>query len=143
MVTTRTGENMQRSTPANVKRLREHEQRNRDWLDLPAGLRCFSSILAQGRSCASLGDKMRKRPFVFVCIALELALGLALVSAVAVTPASEELAQATLIFSRVLQIVRQDYVSPEKTGYRDLIYAALRGVVRWLDPHCEFYDPVA
>jgi carboxyl-terminal processing protease len=86
---------------------------------------------------------MRKRPFVFVCIALELALGLALLSAVPAEPALDELAQATLIFSRVLQIVRQDYVSPEKTGYRDLIYAALRGVVRRLDPHCEFYDPVA
>jgi carboxyl-terminal processing protease len=86
---------------------------------------------------------MRKRPFVFVCIALELALGLALLSAVPAAPVLEELAQATLIFSRVLQIVRQDYVNPEKTGYRDLIYAALRGVVRHLDPHCEFYDPAA
>jgi carboxyl-terminal processing protease len=48
--------------------------------------------------------------------------------------------QYTLLFARVLQLVRQDYVDPEKTSYKDLTYAALRGMLSSLDPHSQFLD---
>jgi carboxyl-terminal processing protease len=46
----------------------------------------------------------------------------------------------TLLFARVLKLVRQDYVDPDKTSYKDLTYAALRGMLASLDPHSQFLD---
>jgi len=51
--------------------------------------------------------------------------------------------QYTLLFARVLQLVRQDYVDPAKTSYKDLTYAALRGMLASLDPHSQFLDEEA
>ena len=48
--------------------------------------------------------------------------------------------QYTLLFARVLQLIRQDYVDPSKVGYKDLTYAALRGMLSSLDPHSQFLD---
>jgi carboxyl-terminal processing protease len=48
--------------------------------------------------------------------------------------------QYTLLFARVLQLIRQDYVDPTKTDYKDLTYAALRGMLSSLDPHSQFLD---
>src|SRR5271163_2807449 len=52
----------------------------------------------------------------------------------------DESYQYTLLFARVLQLVRQDYVDPDKVGYKDLTYAALRGMLASLDPHSQFLD---
>ncbi len=43
-------------------------------------------------------------------------------------------------FTRALQIIRQDYVDADKVGYRDLVQAALRGMLESLDPHSQFMD---
>lgn len=48
--------------------------------------------------------------------------------------------QNTLLLTRVLEQVRQDYVDITKVAYRDLIYAALRGMLSSLDPHSQFLD---
>ncbi len=48
--------------------------------------------------------------------------------------------QYTLLFARVLQLIRQDYVDPSKVSYKDLTYAALRGMLASLDPHSQFLD---
>jgi carboxyl-terminal processing protease len=48
--------------------------------------------------------------------------------------------QYTLLFARVLQLIRQDYVDPSKVTYKDLTYAALRGMLSSLDPHSQFLD---
>lgn len=45
------------------------------------------------------------------------------------------------VFARVLQIIRQEYVDETKTSYRDLVYAALRGMLSELDPHSQFMEP--
>lgn len=45
------------------------------------------------------------------------------------------------VFTRVLQLIRQDYVDDKKVGYRDLTYAAMRGMLNSLDPHCQFMEP--
>ena len=44
-------------------------------------------------------------------------------------------------FAQALQLIRQDYVDEKKISYRDLIYAALRGMLSSLDPHSQFMDP--
>ncbi len=61
------------------------------------------------------------------------------------TPASsadqpDESYAYTLLFARVMQLIRQDYVDPAKVGYKDLTYAALRGMLSSLDPNSQFLD---
>jgi carboxyl-terminal processing protease len=46
----------------------------------------------------------------------------------------------TLLFARVMEMIRQDYVDENKAGYKDLTYAALRGMLGSLDPHSQFLD---
>jgi carboxyl-terminal processing protease len=58
-------------------------------------------------------------------------------------PAQDESYQYTLLFARVMQLIRQDYVDTSKTGYKDLTYAALRGMLASLDPHSQFLDEEA
>jgi carboxyl-terminal processing protease len=45
------------------------------------------------------------------------------------------------VFTRALQLIRQDYVDANKIGYRDLTYSALRGMLGGLDPHSQFMEP--
>ena len=47
------------------------------------------------------------------------------------------------LFSDVLQRVRTEYVDGQNLKYRDLTYAAMKGMVQTLDPHSEFLDPAA
>jgi carboxyl-terminal processing protease len=58
-------------------------------------------------------------------------------------PPPDESYEYTLLFSRVMQLVRQDYVDPKKVGYKDLTYAALRGMLASLDKHSQFLDEEA
>src|ERR1043166_5459897 len=44
------------------------------------------------------------------------------------------------LFTRVLERVRKDYVDGEKVSYKELIYAALKGMLNSLDPHSEFME---
>lgn len=55
----------------------------------------------------------------------------------------EESYQYTLLFTRIIEIIRQDYVDAGKVQYKDLIYAALRGMLSSLDPHSQFMDEEA
>jgi carboxyl-terminal processing protease len=61
-------------------------------------------------------------------------------SAATAADSNDDSYQYTLLFARVLQLVRQDYVDPEKANYKDLTYAALRGMLSSLDPHSQFLD---
>jgi carboxyl-terminal processing protease len=45
------------------------------------------------------------------------------------------------VFTRALQLIRQDYVDPNKIGYKDLTYSALHGILSALDPHSQFMEP--
>jgi len=45
------------------------------------------------------------------------------------------------LFTRVLEMVRQNYVDPEKTSYEQLINSALMGMLEDLDPHSQFMQP--
>jgi carboxyl-terminal processing protease len=45
------------------------------------------------------------------------------------------------LFTRVLEVVRRDYVDADKVSYPDLIQGALKGMLSTLDPHSEFMEP--
>ena len=45
------------------------------------------------------------------------------------------------LFTRVLEQIRANYVDRDKTGYKDLVYGALQGMLQSLDPHSQFMDP--
>jgi carboxyl-terminal processing protease len=45
------------------------------------------------------------------------------------------------IFAKAVQLIRQDYVDGNKTGYHDLITAAMKGMLSSLDPHSQYMDP--
>lgn len=45
------------------------------------------------------------------------------------------------LFTRVLELVRDQYVDGERISYEDLIHGALRGMISTLDPHSEFMEP--
>ncbi len=56
------------------------------------------------------------------------------------TDTPDESYEYTLLFTRVVQLIRQDYVDGAKVSYKDLTYAALRGMLSSLDPHSQFLD---
>jgi len=45
------------------------------------------------------------------------------------------------VFSRALQLIRQDYVDDKKVSFHDLTYSALKGMLSALDPHSQFMAP--
>jgi len=45
------------------------------------------------------------------------------------------------LLAEVLARVRTEYVDGQKLTYRDLAYAAAKGIVKVLDPHSQFMDP--
>jgi len=49
--------------------------------------------------------------------------------------------QQISLFAKAIELIRQDYVDAKKTGYHDLITAALKGMLSSLDPHSQFMDP--
>lgn len=49
--------------------------------------------------------------------------------------------QNLTVFTRALQLIRQDYVDPSKIGYKELTYSALHGMLSALDPHSQFMEP--
>ena len=56
--------------------------------------------------------------------------------------AEQESAYPSLeLFTRVMEMIRRDYVDAESLTYRDLINGALKGMVQQLDPHSEYLDP--
>ena len=60
----------------------------------------------------------------------------------AASPAGEDSPYESMhVLARAMQLIRQDYVDDQKISYRDLTYAALRGMLADLDPHSAFMDP--
>ncbi|MBL9126459.1 MAG: S41 family peptidase [Verrucomicrobiales bacterium] len=45
------------------------------------------------------------------------------------------------LFSRVLQLIKKDYVDGGDLTYKELVSAAVRGMLDSLDPHSEFLEP--
>jgi carboxyl-terminal processing protease len=66
-------------------------------------------------------------------------------AAPAVAPKNDETdyRKLTFLFARVVELIRQEYADEKKVSYKDLYYAALRGMVNSLDPHSQFLDEEA
>ena len=45
------------------------------------------------------------------------------------------------LMTKVMELIRKDYVDQSKTAYKDLSYSALKGMVGALDPHSQFMEP--
>jgi carboxyl-terminal processing protease len=58
------------------------------------------------------------------------------------TEAGDDAGYANIaVFTRALQLIRQDYVDSKKISYRELVYGALKGMLATLDPHSAFMEP--
>jgi carboxyl-terminal processing protease len=88
---------------------------------------------------------MKKRivlSIVFALLAANLIFAVRLYSqAVAKADKDNPYAQMELI-TRVMEMIRKDYVDGEKVTYKDLSYGALKGMLNSLDPHSQFMEPV-
>jgi len=49
--------------------------------------------------------------------------------------------RSALLFANVVELIRDEYLEPDKTDYDRMTYAALRGLLSSLDPHSQFLDP--
>ena len=47
------------------------------------------------------------------------------------------------LLTRVMELIRKDYVDGDKVAYTNLVYGALHGMLNSLDPHSQFMEPVA
>src|SRR5215471_9055034 len=86
-----------------------------------------------------------KRKLLFGFLALLVIFNLAVGWKVLVSTASADSDDAgyenLTVFTRALQLIRQDYVDPNRIGYKDLTYSALHGMLSALDPHSQFMEP--
>jgi carboxyl-terminal processing protease len=77
-----------------------------------------------------------------ICLSSILLLGLHLHNVRAANTADEDNGYSQIsIFAKAVQLLRQDYVDGNKTGYHELITAAMKGMLASLDPHSQFMDP--
>jgi len=49
--------------------------------------------------------------------------------------------RSALLFANVIELIRDEYLEPDKTDYDKMTYSALRGLLSSLDPHSQFLDP--
>ena len=47
------------------------------------------------------------------------------------------------LITRVMELIRQDYVDTNSVTYKELSYGALKGMLNSLDPHSQFMEPQA
>lgn len=85
-----------------------------------------------------------KRRVIYALVALALSVNLLIGAKVYLSTAQaaeKESAYPSLeLFSFVMEKVRKDYVDGQKLTYKDLVYAALKGMLSTLDPHSEFME---
>ena len=57
-------------------------------------------------------------------------------------PAQDDSGYASInVFTRAVELIRQDYVDEKKISFHDLTYGAMRGMLGALDPHSQFMAP--
>jgi len=80
--------------------------------------------------------------FLTTALCLNLIVGARLYLQSAEAVGKDEIYPNLELYSRVLELIRKDYVDGQKLTYQDLVYNSLRGMVSNLDPHSEFMEPV-
>lgn len=80
----------------------------------------------------------------FLMLMAFLLLGIRIIDVLAEAPKQDDTPYGNIaVFTHAIQLIRQDYVEDKKIGFRDLTYAALRGMLSSLDPHSSFMEPTA
>jgi carboxyl-terminal processing protease len=79
--------------------------------------------------------------FLSLLLVFNLLVGVKILTSSAAADADDAGYENLTVFTRALQLIRQDYVDANKIGYRDLTYSALRGMLGSLDPHSQFMEP--
>jgi carboxyl-terminal processing protease len=79
--------------------------------------------------------------FVALLVSFNLAVGYKILTGKAAADSANGDYFNLTVFTRALQLVRQDYVDESKTSYRGLTYSALHGMLNSLDPHSQFMEP--
>jgi carboxyl-terminal processing protease len=80
--------------------------------------------------------------FVIMALTVNLIVGARIYLSSAHAAERKDSAEPSLeLFAGVLGKVRTEYVNGQNLTYRDLVYAALKGMIGSLDPHSEFMDP--
>jgi carboxyl-terminal processing protease len=86
---------------------------------------------------------MRRIPssiFLVLLVGLDLLIGGRILTSGQVDESGTEIAARLGLFTRALQLIRQDYVEPEKTDSRSLIRAGIKQMLARLDPHSLYLD---
>lgn len=89
---------------------------------------------------------MTAKRITLTLIAILLGLNLALAAkiysnATAAKPLDNDPYAQIELLTRVMEMIRRDYVDADKLTYRDMAYGALRGLLGSLDPHSQFMEP--
>jgi carboxyl-terminal processing protease len=79
--------------------------------------------------------------FVALLVSFNLAVGYKILTGKAAADSANGDYFNLTVFTRALQLIRQDYVDESKTSYRGLTYSALHGMLNSLDPHSQFMEP--
>lgn len=79
--------------------------------------------------------------FVSALLLVHLALGVRVYFSEAHAAERDDAYPQLALFSRVLQLIKKDYVDGADLSYKDLVTAAVRGMLDSLDPHSEFLEP--
>jgi carboxyl-terminal processing protease len=79
--------------------------------------------------------------FLGLLLTFNLAVGVRVLTSSAAADSDDAGYENLTVFTRALQLIRQDYVDSNKIGYKDLTYSALRGILGSLDPHSQFMQP--
>src|ERR1700724_2540090 len=79
--------------------------------------------------------------FLSLLLVFNLVVGVKFLTSSAVADSDDAGYENLTVFTRALQLIRQDYVDANKIGFRDLTYSALRGMLGSLDPHSQFMEP--
>jgi carboxyl-terminal processing protease len=86
-----------------------------------------------------------KRQLLYAALALvlvfELGIGWRLCTSSAAADTDEAGYANLTVFTRALQLIRQDYIDEKKLAYKELMYSAVRGMLNSLDPHSQFMEP--
>src|SRR5512137_1264232 len=77
---------------------------------------------------------------VIVALSVNLLIGARVYLAAAQAPEKDSAYPSLELFTYVMEKVRTDYVDGKNLKYKDLVYAALKGMLNTLDPHSEFME---
>ena len=76
-----------------------------------------------------------------VLLAVNLGVAARIYSEAAAKPDKDNPYAQMELITKVMELIRKDYVDGDKVSYKDMTYGALKGLLNSLDPHSQFMDP--